>query len=66
MEHQSRPARLFGGPLDGRVVPVEEDGDELLVTMADGSVHRYRRTGSESPSSTDDTAVFTWTGRASS
>lgn len=50
--------------MDGRVLPVDQDRDELLVTMADRAVHRYLRTRSEPPASGDDTTVFTWSGRA--
>ena len=64
MAHDSRPAPLTGGPLDGQVVPVEEDKDELLATMTDRAVHRYLRTRTEPLSSEGVAAVFEWSGRA--
>jgi hypothetical protein len=64
MAHDSRPALLAGGPLDGQIVTVEDNKDELLVTMADRAVHRYLRTRPEPPSSEGVAAVFTWSGRA--
>ena len=63
MAHESRPALLAAGPLDGRVVSVEENQDELLVTMADRTVHRYRRTRTAPPTSQGVAAVFEWMGR---
>jgi hypothetical protein len=57
-------AVLEGGPLDGRVHPVQAGVDELLVVMTDGQQHRYVRTP-ETRSLADGraAAVFGWRGR---
>lgn len=54
---------LDGGPLDGQEVEVD-DGDELVVTMLDRTVHGYARTtGSRVLTSGECGAVFRWSGR---
>jgi hypothetical protein len=51
--------------MDGQVVPIKKDEDELLVTMTDRTVHRYLRTRPVAPTSRQDAAVvFEWSGRA--
>jgi hypothetical protein len=57
-------AVMNGGPIDGRIYAAEPKVNELLVTMADRSRHRYERTrefghlpdGGQGP-------VFRWSGR---
>jgi hypothetical protein len=58
----ARHAHLSGGPLDGRLHPVDGDVEHLDVTAADESRHRYNRVGCLVPDA-EGTVLFEWSGR---
>jgi hypothetical protein len=55
---------LNGGPMDGRLHPVDGEIDELCVVMTDGQQHRYQRTeGRQVLTNGRPAPIFAWTGR---
>ena len=62
--HQGGSAVLRGGPVDGRVEPLDPTTEELLVVLTSGQQHTYERTPERTRGvNGQEATVFQWSGR---